>query len=394
MEERYTMNSGLRNTAMGLMLVGVVFFVINLVTGAEAHRIWANFLLNNVYFMLISLGAIFFMASHRLSNAGWHIGIHRILESMGSIIWWPGILLIITFIIAREDIFHWTDQALYIEGTEDYDKIIAHKAPYLNNIFFLMRMAAYVLVWGLAAYMLRKWSLRADSDPSIKPFRRMNTISGIFIVFFAVSTSTFAWDWIMSTDAHWFSTLFGWYVFASFWVTAIATVTLILLYLKKLGYLKSVNINHLHDLGKYMFAFTIMWTYLWFSQYMLIWYANMPEETYYYVQRIEHYKFLFFANLIINFCIPFFGLMSRDAKRNPKFLVVIALVIVCGHWIDFFVMIMPGIMGSDWHVGLLEIGMALTFAGAFILIVFRTLSKAPLMMRNHPYLNESMTYNT
>ncbi|NBX79827.1 MAG: quinol:cytochrome C oxidoreductase, partial [Flavobacteriales bacterium] len=211
-----------------------------------------------------------------------------------------------------------------------------------------------------------------------------------FLVFFAVFSSTSSWDWLMSIDVHWFSTLFGWYTFAGMWCSTMVVIVLTTLYLKKLGYLKKVNDSHIHDLGKWTFATSFLWSYLWFSQFMLIWYANIPEEVTYYQMRIENFKFLYFAMFVINFAFPMLLLMSRDAKRHAGILTLVGLIILTGHWLDVYIMVSAGSLGSNAHLGVLEVGMALLVAGLFIYVVLNNLTKAPLTPVNHPFLDESV----
>lgn len=212
----------------------------------------------------------------------------------------------------------------------------------------------------------------------------------LFLVFFAVFSSTSAWDWIMSIDAHWFSTLFGWYVFAGMWCSTMVVLVTLTLYLKKQGYLNKVNENHIHDLGKWTFATSFLWSYLWFSQFMLIWYANIPEEVTYYVTRIQDFKLLYFGMFFINFAFPMLLLMSRDAKRHAGILTAVGVIIFAGHWVDAYLMVMGGSMGKHAYIGALEIGMALLFLGFFIRVILTNLTKAPLMPVNHPFLDESI----
>jgi hypothetical protein len=212
----------------------------------------------------------------------------------------------------------------------------------------------------------------------------------LFLVFFAVFSSTSSWDWLMSIDVHWFSTLFGWYTFAGMWCTTMVVLIMVTLYLKKLGYLEKVNDHHIHDLGKWAFATSFLWSYLWFSQFMLIWYANIGEEVTYFQMRIDNYKLLYFGMFIINFAFPMLILMSRDAKRHAGILTFIGLIIIGGHWVDLYIMVTAGSLGPTAHIGLLEIGMALTALSIFILVILRNLTKAPLTPVNHPFLDESI----
>ena len=198
-----------------------------------------------------------------------------------------------------------------------------------------------------------------------------------------------SWDWIMSVDPHWFSTLFGWYVFASMFVSGITVIALMTIYLKSKGHLEFVNNSHLHDLAKFMFGISIFWTYLWFSQFMLIWYSNIPEEVTYFVTRIEDYKLPFFGMLVMNFIFPLLLLMNSDYKRIPWFVVMAGIVILFGHYIDIFNMIMPATVGDRWFIGIPEISSILLFAGLFLFVVFTALSKAPLLAKGNTFIKES-----
>jgi len=194
----------------------------------------------------------------------------------------------------------------------------------------------------------------------------------------------------MSIDVHWFSTLYGWYTFAGMWCSAMVVLVLLTLYLKKSGYLPNVNDSHIHDLGKWTFATSFLWSYLWFSQFMLIWYANIGEEVTYYMMRIENFKPLYFGMFLINFAFPMLILMSRDAKRHAGILTFVGLIILTGHWLDVYIMISAGSLGATAKIGFLEIGMALLVAGFFIRIILHNLTKAPLTPVNHPFLDESI----
>jgi len=170
-------------------------------------------------------------------------------------------------------------------------------------------------------------------------------------------------------------------------------MALLTLYLKRRGYMGHINENHLHDVGKFMFAFSVFWTYLWFSQFMLIWYANLPEEVVYYQTRWTYFKKLWAGNFVINFIVPFLVLMTRDAKRKVQILWVAGIIIICGHWIDVYVMVTPGTVGADWHIGFIEIGTFIGYLGLFLFSTYRELSKAPLVPKNHPMLSESLHHH-
>lgn len=344
-----------------------------------------------MYFVGLALLGVFFVAIQYVSQAGWSAALIRIPMSFGN--WLPigGILTLAIFLLGGHDIFHWTHEYLYDVNDPRYDAIIAGKEGYLNTPFFLARMVVYFVVWYLMFRWIQKKSLEEDLNGSSDYYFKLRGISAGFIVFFAVTSSTSAWDWILSVDTHWFSTMFGWYVFASWWVTALAAITLITVILKEQGYLKIVNTGVLHDLGKFVFAFSIFWTYIWFSQFMLIYYSNIPEETVYFIERLssDHYSIVFFVNLILNFFFPFLVFMPRDSKRHTVFLKIVTIVVLIGHWFDFYLMITPGVLKENGGFGLLEIGMAIIFGVAFLFVALTGLSKKPLIAKNHPMLKEA-----
>ena len=271
-----------------------------------------------------------------------------------------------------------------------YDEIIAGKAAYLNKGFFWIRTLVYMGTYYIFLRGFRMRSLAEDkiggTEIHFKNYRK----AAVFLVFFAVFSSTSSWDWLMSIDVHWFSTLYGWYTFAGMWCSAMVVLVLLTLYLKKLGYLPNVNDSHIHDLGKWTFATSFLWSYLWFSQFMLIWYANIGEEVTYYMMRIENFKALYFGMFLINFAFPMLILMSRDAKRHAGILTFVGLIILTGHWLDVYILISAGSLGATAKIGFLEIGMALLVAGFFIRIILHNLTKAPLTPVNHPFLDESI----
>ncbi len=364
------------------------------------NKPWANLLVNSFWALALGLGALFFMAVQYAAQVGWSVVVLRILEAMSGFIWIPGLIILIIIIngwfhIGGNHVYHWMAEGIMNPESDNYDSIIAGKEAYLNGFFFTLRAIIYLVGWVGAAYMLRKMSLRND-QPGVDYNRnwiKMRNLGAGFLVFFAVTSSTSAWDWIMSIDTHWFSTLFGWYVFATMFVSALTALMMIVLYLKGKGYLEEVNDSHIQDIAKFMFAFSIFWTYLWFSQFMLIWYSNIPEEVTYYMARFGEYKGIFFTMVVLNFIFPLLVLMSRDAKRNRGFVFTAGIVILFGHWLDIFIMIMPGTVGANWSLGLVQIGTLIGFVGLFINVVFRNLSKAPLMPENHPMYVESKLFH-
>lgn len=372
---------------------------------ADAHeghsvlvrRIIVSLWHSNVFFIGVSVVGTVFMAIQYVAYAGWSVIVKRINEALSAWLIPGGVLLVVLFLIGRHDIFHWTHEGIMTKGSVTYDKIVAGKSGFLTLGFYLIRMISYLTIWAVFSWRLRQLSLQEDLNGGTSYFHTSVKTAALFLVLFAVTSSMSAWDWIMSVDVHWFSTMFGWYVFASWWVSGIAATTLIAIFLKQAGYLRFMNSNHFHDLGKLMFGFSIFWTYVWFSQFMLIWYANLPEEAVYFNQRLGgfegRYTWMFYFNLVINFAFPFLALMTRDAKRQMIIMKIVCIAILIGHWSDFYLMIMPGTLKGD-NGFLIEIGIAMIFLGTFLVLVTRRLVSASLIPVNHPFVEESVHHTT
>jgi hypothetical protein len=361
------------------------------------NRLFSNLWLNNVYFIGIAVIGLFFAAVQYVAYAGWSVPIKRILESLTAYLPIGGIIMLVVFLVGKHQLFHWTDESLYIKGNANYDPIISGKSSFLNQPFYIIRMIIFIGAWIFFAWWLRKQSVEEDLNGGLEYYHKSIRISAIFLVVFGVSSSISAWDWVMTIDTHWFSTLFAWYVFASWFVAGLAATTLAAVYLKQAGYLKILNVNHLHDLGKFIFAFSIFWTYLWFSQFMLYWYANLPEEVIYFQERLYgyngHYSWILYGNLFLNFAFPFLVLMTRDAKRQMIMLKIVCFVVLIGHWMDFYLMIMPGTLRGESGFGFIELGTLLIFLGIFLTVFTRRLSSASLVPVNHPFLEEAVHHH-
>jgi len=376
-----------------LLGIGLVLTLIGVVTGMDSHhfatRLLTNGLIDTFFFFAMGLGALFFLALAYATETGWYASVKRIIEAVaGYLPYGMGLMGLVLLVITLMDgahVYQWMDPEVVA-----HDDIIQGKTAYLNPVFFWIRTLIYFAVYFIFLRGFKKRSLEEDKIGGTD-LHFMNYKKGaLFLVFFAVFSSTSSWDWLMSIDVHWFSTLFGWYTFAGMWCTTMVVLIMVTLYLKKLGYLEKVNDSHIHDLGKWAFATSFLWSYLWFSQFMLIWYANIGEEVSYFQMRIDNYKLLYFGMFIINFAFPMLILMSRDAKRHAGILTFIGLIILGGHWLDVYIMVTAGSLGPAAHIGLLEIGMALTALGIFILVILRNLTKAPLTPVNHPFLDESI----
>ena len=360
------------------------------------NRPWAAIYVATFFFFIIVLGVLTFYAIQYASQAGWSPVLFRVMEGITAYL--PiitailFILLLLSGVFNMNHMFSWMNPDLVNPDSPDYDKIIAEKSGWLNVPFFLIRAAFYMLGWNLYRYLSRRNSIRDDNAEDNRWFKKNFKMSAGFLVFYIVTESMMSWDWIMSLDPHWYSTLYGWYIFAGMMVCGITVIALVTIVLKSQGYLEFVNDSHIHDLAKYMFGFSIFWTYLWFSQFMLIWYANIPEEVVYFVTRVEDFKLPFFGMVVMNFVFPVLLLMNSDYKRVNWFVVLTGIVILAGHYIDVFVMVIPATVGTSWFIGIPEIGSLLFLFGLFVYVVFTALTKAPLLVKNNPFIKESKQY--
>ncbi len=405
----------LKTASIVLMGIGLVALVGGFLTDTSAHhqRWWSNLLINGYFYFAIALGALFFYALQYAAEVGWSAYIKRFFEAMFAYL--PiGAAVIVVVLIAGQlhmhHIYHWMDHTLYHEfmvqegdtvryvdtleagavANPNYDHIIANKSAYLNAGFFWLRTIVYLATFLIFARLFRKWSLQEDQEGGTRLHYLQYRRGALFLLFFAVFSSTLAWDWLMSIDTHWFSTLYGWYVFSGMWVSTMIFALLSLLWMRTKGYFPNLTDSHIHDLAKWMFAISMLWAYLWFSQFMLIWYSNIPEEVTYFVKRFEgSYGIPLVVMFFINFAVPFYVLIARDAKRNPAFIIPVALLIFVGHFVDVYLLVIPGTMHDHNHFGWMEVGMFLGFLGLFVYSTFNALSKAPLVAKNHPFLQES-----
>ena len=400
---------------MGIGIIGLIYgYVMDSAptftpeeTAADWHyghnRFWANMLINSFFFMGISLAATFFLALQYAAEAGWSITIKRVIEAVTTYL--PiglGLMLLMLLLGAFKvhGLYEWMNPnpSVYDEHSDKFDEVLTHKKAYFNPIFYGARTLLFILAWGGFQRLFRKRSLEADLNGDsnhIIHFKNVRS-AAIFLVIFGFSSSVMSWDWLMSIDVHWFSTMFGWYTFAGMWISALITITMLVLWLRSRGYLAEVQESTIHDMGKWMFAVSFLWTYLYFMQFMLIWYTNIPDEVSYFYDRIHQfgYRWTLWLTFFINFTFPMVMLMSRDAKRNAGFLGFVGLCIFVFHWLDIFNMVMPATVHGHWCIGFTEIGIFLGFLGLFLFVVLSNLAKAPLMVKNHPFLEESKHLHT
>ena len=352
------------------------------------NRPWSALYIAAFFFFMISLGVLAFYAVQYASQAGWSPVLFRVMEGITSYVLPGGLIVLAIVFFADKHLFVWLDPDVVA-----HDTLIQGKESWLNKPWFFIRGFIFLGGWSLYRYFSRKFSVAQDNADDNRNFKKNFRISAAFLVFFIYTESMMSWDWIMSVDPHWFSTLFGWYLLAGMLVSGITVIAMIAIYLKSKGLLEHVNDSHIHDLAKYMFGFSIFWTYLWFSQFMLIWYSNIPEEVTYFVTRIEDYNLPFFGMVVMNFVFPLLLLMNSDYKRINWFVIMTGIVLLCGHYVDIFNMIMPATVGDRWFIGIPEIGSILLFGGIFLLIVFTALGKYPLLAKGNPFIKESENFH-
>ncbi|MDQ0969472.1 hypothetical protein QFZ20_004875 [Flavobacterium sp. W4I14] len=383
-----------------LSIVGIVIGIAAVLFGFLAgdkvmhERTFANLLLMAYYFACVCMSGTFFLAVQYVAQAGWSASILRVPQAMAKTLPIAAVILVVVIsagLYTHNLYHHWHADGLTDPNSPNYDSLIAGKAVFLNVPFFLGRQVVFLGVYSIFSIMFVKFSYNEDLAGGLNSYRKSFKNACIFLVIYGFTTPIFAFDTVMSLEAHWFSTMFGWYNFAAMWVSSLATIAIILILLRRAGYMQWVNNSHLHNLGQFIFGFSIFWTYVWFAQFLLIYYANMPEETVYFYKRFEYYKFWFFLNLAMNFLAPVLLLMDRDNKRTDAKLLFVSIVVLLGHWVDYYQMIMPGAVEEGHNgFGIIEIGTAIGFVGLFTFTVLTSLSKKPLIAKNHPLLQESL----
>ncbi|MBA5247007.1 quinol:cytochrome C oxidoreductase [Marnyiella aurantia] len=351
-----------------------------------------------VFFFGVSCAVMFFYCIQHVAHAGWPIIITRVMEAIGGYIPYGGAILIIIMLLNITHyghLFHWMDPELTDPNSDQFDVILFEKKKFLNIPWYAFRTVLYVVGASFLAWKLRQMSRKVDETKSLRDYQYLYRWAVGYIAFFGFASAAWAWDWLMSIDPHWYSTMYIWYSMVSCLSSGIAVIIILSVYLKKNGFLPQFNDNHLHDLGVFLFASSMLWTYTWFAQFMLYWYANVPEEVNYFFGRFEHYKEIFLPMLIPNFLIPLLVMVSSSIKRNYKVVTTMAFIVLFGHAWDYFNMVMPGTIGPYWRtpeLWILTIGAVLFVVGLFMLVVLHTLSKLKLIPEGNPYLHESKIY--
>jgi len=413
-DERFEFTGSVKTWSLVAIVVGVLVVALGFATH-DGERTFANVLLMAYYFTCVCICGVFFCALQYVAQAGWSASILRIPQAFARTLpWAAGILILV--IIAGLSLTHtgnlngrqveipylyktWATKGILDPKNVIYDALVAGKSGYLNVKFFLTREIGYLVCYSILGLLLVKYSNNEDEIGGMSNYEKSFKVACVFMVIFGFTVPLFAFDTIMSLEARWFSTMFGWYNFAALWVSGLSVITLFAIYLRKLGYFSWITEDHLHNLGQLMFGFSVFWTYLWFAQFLLTYYANIPEEAEYFYRRWEpEFKPWFWLNIVINFASPLLVLMSRGSKRSVSVLKAACILLILGHWLDYWQMIMPGSVGpqSSWLVEIswIEAGVFIGFAGLFTFSMLTALSKfTSLIPKKHPLLEESLHHH-
>ena len=369
-----------------LVAVGLATILAGSLLAPE--RTAASLLVAAYYVLSLGLAGTLLIAIEYLTGASWSIAIRRLPESMAGTL--PaGAFLFLLALAASHRLYPWFGTAHASSGETAW-----FRDAWLTPWFFYLRSAIYLAAWLFLASRIVGHSRQQDCDGDIAHTRANVRWSAAFLVVFGLTLWLATTDWIMSLEPHWYSTIFGVYHFAGLIVGGLAMTAIMAIWLERLGPLRGIlTPEHLHDLGKLIFAFSTFWMYIWFSQYMLIWYANIPEEAVYFTRRLEGaWEPVFYLNVLLNWAVPFVSLLSARAKRRPGVLLKVCWILLAGRWVDLWWMVMPPFSEGKPAFGVWEVGVMAGAAGVFFLAQFRSLASVPTIPVRDPYLWRSLRY--
>jgi hypothetical protein len=369
---------------------GVIASVVGYTFNSD--QFFFSYLTSFVFFTGIALAALLMVMLHHITRSSWGVPLRRIAESFAANfhIW---AIFIIPVILGIHNLFHWSHPEVLDPASMEYDKILKGKSAYLNTPFFIARQVLYFAIWGYLGYRLHKISIDMDKTADWGISTLMRKISAPGILLFALSIAFAGFDWLMSLDPHWFSTMFGVYFFAmsfqAFWPVLILTV----FFLQRNGILKNtIGKVHVYDMGAWFFAFTVFYAYIAFSQFLLIYYANLPEETLWFYHRMEGgYKYIMYGVLLLRFVMPFLVLLNRNAKYNRTVLAVVSVIVLFVHFAELYWIIMPTFSEHGIHFSWMDITTFIGLGGIFFGLFFQKFSKHNLIPINDPKLEKSLS---
>ena len=379
MNERHATTTLSAGTAVGLAGVLATGFV------AGWERFWINWIFWFLFVLTIGLGCLFIVALEHVVSARWSVPLRRVPERLSSlaILMAPALLLAL---LSLPVLYPWTRPEAHA------DPVIAGKAGWLNVPFFAARAVACVGLWAISYRILVSGSVRQDQERNPRFNVRVRRFAPVFLVIFGITITVVAFDWISSLEPAWYSDVFGVYIFAGTFLAGLAASTLAVLYLMAKGKLPGVQADHVYNLGGFLFAFTVFWAYIGFAQYLLMWYANMPEEVFWYKERLQGgWGLLVLALAVFHFFVPFLVLIPRIAKSEPKRLARIAVVVLLAHWLDLYWMVFP-VLGQGPVFGWPELSFALFFIPGSLLWFRHMMSRGAAMPVGDPILREGLEF--
>lgn len=354
-----------------------------------ADRVWANLLVGTYYLLTLALGCAVFLALTYVTGAGWHVAFRRIPEAIATVLPWAGMAMLIVLGTGVSS-YAWQPHGSEAAGSFWFKQL------WLARSFWGIRAAAYILLWGLFVNRLVARSARQDRIASQGMMVGTIRLSAVFLALFAVTFSLASVDWIMALEPMWFSTMWGVYNFAGMFQAALAAMVLVALALRTSSgpIREAFRDEHLHDLGKLLLGFSCFWMYIWFCQYMLIWYSNLPEETAYFATRLQgSWGPVIVLAVLLNWIIPFLVLLPRAAKRDPSVMMKVSVCVLIGRWVDLYVMVFPSLFGGSFVFGIWEVAAMVCLAGTLGWLSIRSFSRMAPVPRRDPFLTESLHYH-
>jgi hypothetical protein len=394
-QDELTLGASGRPWFLALLAIGVVGLASAVALAALTSGGWARFypsyLVSFVFFLSLALGALFFVLVQHVTRAGWSVGVRRLAEGVAPNVFFPMAFLAVPVLAGLRTLYPWTDTAAVAA-----DHLLHAKEPWLNIPFFLARTVFYFGVWSALAIWFHRSSTQQDKTGDPRLTQRMETTSTVALILFAFTVTFFAFDYLMSLTPHWYSTIFGVYFFSGCVLGFFALMSVLAFLVQRAGALRrTITTEHYHDIGKLIFAFTVFWAYIGFSQYMLMWYANLPEETSWYAERqTGSWTAVSLVLLFGHFLVPFLALMSRDVKRRKPLLVVGGFWMLVMQWADVYWLVMPGKSPGTIPFSLMDVAVFLGVGGLFFAAAVRRLGAHALVAVKDPRLSESLGYET
>jgi hypothetical protein len=376
--------SKVKNIGWGLLFVGVIIYAVGYTVNPREAAF--NNIIGFLFITSIAVGSIFLIALEYIAGAVWSVPMRRVNEFLGGLILIAPIVAVPMF-FHLHDIFHWTDL-----GAVGTDELLKGKQPYLNLNFFIIRFVVVFAVWNLFYWLFTRNSLKQDLSKDQKLTTINIRLAAVFLPVFAITLTVTAVDWAMSLEPHWFSTILGVYYFAGTVLAAVATATYIIVKFHENGYLRNLKRDHFYSLGALLFAFINFWAYIAFSQFLLIWYANLPEETIWFMKRWEGgMQFVSVLLIIVHFAVPYFLLLPQEAKMNLKRLKFMAIWILFAHLFDLYWLVMPT-YANGVTIGWMEIGFPLLIIGLVIVVLGYKMRRHNLMPVGDPKLERGLKF--